>query len=275
LTAGGFGFGIGNEPAPTIMIKFAFVLTVISVATVFIVVAADKPADTRCFEMRTYYAAPDKLDELHARFRDHTCKLFEKHGIQNIGYWVPVDNPDNKLIYVLAYPSREARDKSWKAFMADPDWQTAYKASEAKGRLVTRFESIYLTATDYSPAIKPSQSAQQRAFELRTYTTTPNNLGALDARFRDHTIKLFGKHGMENLAYWHLMPDQKGAADTLIYVLAHQSKDAADASFKAFREDPDWIAARKASEEKAGGSLTAKDGVKSVFMKPTDYSPTK
>jgi hypothetical protein len=159
--------------------------------------------------------------------------------------------------------------------MADPDWQTAYKASEAKGRLVTRFESIYLTATDYSPAIKPSQSAQQRAFELRTYTTTPNNLGALDARFRDHTIKLFGKHGMENLAYWHLMPDQKGAADTLIYVLAHQSKDAADASFKAFREDPDWIAARKASEEKAGGSLTAKDGVKSVFMKPTDYSPTK
>jgi hypothetical protein len=71
------------------------------------------------------------------------------------------------------------------------------------------------------------------------------------------------------------MPDQKGAADTLIYVLAHQSKDAADASFKAFREDPDWIAARKASEEKAGGSLTAKDGVKSVFMKPTDYSPTK
>ncbi len=107
--------------------------------------------DTRCFEMRTYYAAPGKLDALHARFRDHTCKLFEKHGMQNIGYWVPVDNPDNKLIYILAYPSREAREKSWKAFMADPDWQKAYKASEVNGRLVAKAESLFLSATDYSP----------------------------------------------------------------------------------------------------------------------------
>ncbi len=107
--------------------------------------------DTRCFEMRTYYAAPGKLDALNARFRDHTCKLFEKHGMQNLGYWVPMDNPDNKLIYLLAYPSREAREKSWKAFMADPDWQKAYKASEVNGRLVAKAESLFLSATDYSP----------------------------------------------------------------------------------------------------------------------------
>lgn len=275
LTAGGFGFGIGGEPTITTMIRYTLLLTVLSVATVLIVVAAEKPADTRCFEMRTYYAAPGKLDELHARFRDHTCKLFEKHGMQNVGYWVPVDNPDNKLIYILAYPSREARDQSWKSFLADPDWKVAYQASEKQGKLVTKLESAYLTATDYSPAIKPSLAGEQRTFELRTYTTTPNNLGALDARFRDHTIKLFGKHGMENVAYWHLMPDQTGANDTLIYLLAHKSKDAADASFKSFREDPDWVAAKKASEEKAGGSLTTKDGVKSVFMKPTDYSLMK
>ena len=80
---------------------------------------------------------------------------------------------------------------------------------------------------------------------------------------------------MENFGYWHLAPDQKGASDTLAYILAHRSKEAADASFKAFRDDPTWVAARKASEDKAGGSLTAKDGVKSVFMKPTDYSQTK
>jgi len=257
------------------MIRLTLLITLLTLATTLVVAAADKPADSRCYEMRTYYAAPGKLDELHARFRDHTCKLFEKHGVQNIGYWVPVENPDNKLIYVLAYPSREARDKSWKAFMADPDWQAVYQASESKGKLVTKFESVYLTATDYSPAINPSHSGEQRAFELRTYTTTPNNLGALDSRFRDYTVKLFGKHGMENIAYWHLMPDQKGAADTLVYLLAHKNKDAADASFKAFREDPDWVAAKKASEEKAGGSLTTKDGVKSVFMKPTDYSPMK
>ncbi len=84
--------------------------------------AADK--DARCFEIRTYYAAPGKLDALLARFRDHTVKLFEKHGITNIGYWVPIDNNDNKLVYVIAFPNREAREGpegSWKAFGKDPE----------------------------------------------------------------------------------------------------------------------------------------------------------
>ena len=237
--------------------------------------AADKPRETRCYELRTYYAAPGKLEELHARFRNHTCKLFEKHGMVNVGYWVPLDNPDNKLIYVLAYPSRDAREKSWKEFMADPDWQEAYKASEANGKLVNKFESLFLTATDYSPEIKAGKGSEPRTFELRTYTTTTGNLGALDARFRDHTISLFSKHGMENIGYWHLMPDQKDADNTLIYLLAHKSKEAAGASFKAFGADPDWVAARKASEEKAGGPLTVQGGVKSVFLAPTDYSPIK
>jgi hypothetical protein len=233
--------------------------------------------DTRCYEMRTYYAAEGKLDELNARFREHTCKLFEKHGIENIGYWTPIDNPDRKLIYILAYPSKEARDKSWKAFMSDSDWQKASKASEANGKLVAKVDSVFLNATDYSPAIKPSVADPQRVFELRTYTASAGNLGALDGRFRDHTIKLFAKHGMQNFGYWHLMPKQKGAEDTLIYLLAHKSKAAADESFTAFRADPDWVAVRAASETKAGGPLTegGMAGVKSVFMNPTDYSQTK
>jgi hypothetical protein len=237
--------------------------------------AADK--DTHCYEMRIYYAAPGKLDELHARFRNHTCKLFEKHGMVNIGYWVPLENAENKLVYVLAYPSREAREKSWKAFMADPDWQKASKESEKNGKLVAKVESFFMEETDYSPAVKASAASPERIFELRTYTASAGNLGALDSRFRDHTIKLFNKHGMQNIAYWHLMPGQKGADNKLIYLLAHKSKDAAAESFKAFREDPDWVAARKASEEKAGGSLTEGGmvGVKSEFLKPTDYSPMK
>lgn len=248
-------------------ILFAAMLSTVS--------AADK--DTRCFEMRVYYAAPGKLDDLHARFRDHTCKLFEKHGMVNIGYWVPIENAENKLVYVLAYPSREAREKSWKAFMSDADWQKAWKESEKNGKLVTKAETSFMEATDYSPAVKASAVSPERAFELRTYTASAGNLGALDSRFRDHTIKLFTKHGMQNIAYWHLMSDQKGADNKLIYLLGHKSKDAAAESFKAFREDPDWVAARKASEEKAGGSLTegGMAGVKSEFLKPTDYSPTK
>jgi hypothetical protein len=235
-------------------------------------VAAAK--DLRVFEMRTYWAAEGKLDALHARFREHTTKLFAKHGMTNVGYWVPLENDDNKLIYVLAYPSREARDKSWAAFFADPEWQSVQRASETDGKLVEKVESRFLHATDYSPTIEPSQGGN-RVFELRTYTTTPGNLDALHDRFRDHTMKLFKKHGMTNVAYWTLLADQEGADRTLIYILAHASKEAAEKSFAEFRDDPDWIAARKASEEKAGGSLTEKDGVKSLFMKATDYSPIR
>ena len=130
---------------------------------------------------------------------------------------------------------------------------------------------LLMTATSNSPAA----DRDTRCFEMRTYYAAEGKLDDLNARFRQHTCALFRKHGMENFGYWHLMPGQKGAEETLVYLLAHASKEAADASFKAFREDPDWVAARKASEEKAGGSLTVKDGVKSAFMKPTDYSQTK
>ncbi|MCI0536511.1 MAG: NIPSNAP family protein, partial [Verrucomicrobiales bacterium] len=173
------------------------------------------------------------------------------------------------------YPSREAREKSWKGFMADADWQKAYKASEVNGKLVSKVESFFMTSTDYSPEIKSPENKGPRVFELRTYTATSGKLENLNARFRDHTLKLFQKHGMTNLGYWNLMKDQKGADNTLIYILAHQSKEAAQASFDGFRKDPDWVAARKASEEKAGGSLTVADGVKSVFMAATDYSQVK
>ncbi len=243
------------------------------------VLAASLPAvaaepDTRCFEMRTYFAAPGKLDALLARFRDHTVKLFEKHGITNIGYWVPIENTDNKLVYVIATPSREEHAKRWKEFGADPDWQAARKASEENGKLLTKVETVFLNATDFSPAIKPSV-ADTRVFELRTYTTTPGNLGRLQARFRDHTVALFAKHGMTNLFYWAPMADQKDAENTLTYMLAHKDVDAAKASFGAFRADPIWIAAKEASEKDGGGSLTVPDGVKSEFLKATDFSPTR
>jgi hypothetical protein len=227
--------------------------------------------------MRTYYAAPGKLDALLARFRDHTVKLFEKHGITNIGYWVPIENKDNKLVYVIAFPNREARegkDGSWKAFGKDPEWQRVYKESEANGKLVTKVDSLFLSATDFSPAIKPSVGGP-RVFELRTYTTTAGNLDRLLGRFRDHTVALFTKHGMTNLFYWTPMTDQKNADSTLVYMLAHKDVEAAKASFGAFRTDPAWIAAKEASEKAGGGSLTIPDGVKSEFLTATDFSPTR
>ena len=115
--------------------------------------ADDKTSSNRFFEMRTYTANDGKMAELHKRFREHTNRLFEKHGMTLVGYWTPVDGPEaaNTLVYILAYPSREAREKSWKDFQADPDWQAAYKASHANGPLVKKAVSQFLNPTDYSP----------------------------------------------------------------------------------------------------------------------------
>lgn len=238
-------------------------------------VNADQAKDNRCYELRIYTAAPGKLEALNKRFREHTCKLFEKHGMTNVGYWVPTDKSDERLFYILSYPSREARAKSWAEFMNDSEWLAAKEQSEKDGKLVAKAESEFLHATDYSPAIKPVVSDSPRVFELRTYTTTPGNLSALNDRFRNHTIDLFSKHGMGHFGYWILDDDQMGAKDTLIYLLYHKSKDAAAESFKAFGGDPAWKAAKDASEKKAGGSLTTPNGVKSLFLVATDYSPTK
>lgn len=241
-------------------------------------VSAADLKDSRVYEMRIYHAAPGKLDDLNKRFRDHTVRLFEKHGIENIGYWTPIENTNNLLIYVLRHASRDAAKKSFAAFGQDPEWKAAAKASEANGPLLIKngVESYFMEPTDYSPAIK-STKAEPRVFELREYTASTNNLAALDARFRDHTVGLFAKHGMQNLAYWHLTPGQKDADRKLIYIIAHQTPEAGAASFGAFRQDPDWVKARAESEKKAGGSLTegGMAGVKSTYMKATDYSATK
>jgi hypothetical protein len=106
----------------------------------------------RVFEIRTYYTEPGKLPDLLKRFREHTTKLFEKHGMTNIGYWVPTDEPQSKnmLIYVLAHDSRDAAKKSWDGFRSDPDWIKARDASEAAGKIVTKVESIFAAPTDFS-----------------------------------------------------------------------------------------------------------------------------
>jgi len=229
--------------------------------------------EIRFFEMRTYYAAPDKLDDLLARFRNHTTALFEKHGIVNIGYWLPLTNSENKLVYLLAYPSRETREKSWKEFLADPAWQNVAKESEKNGKLVAKVDSIYLQATDFSPPVKPSRAEPARVFELRIYQASPGKLDNLLARFRDHTTALFKRHGMEQFGYFVPTEKKDGAGEKLIYILTHKDAEACAASFKAFRSDPEWVKVKAESE--VAGPLTVKDGVQSVLMAPTDFSPAR
>ena len=239
--------------------------------------ASSSAQESPVFELRTYTAMPGKHANVLARFRDHTLKLFEKHGMTNLGYAVPMDAKDGageKLVYLLQHRSREAAKESFKAFGADPAWKAVAKASEVDGKIVAKIESVFLTQVPYSPQVA-NYDGPPRVFEMRTYTTPPGKVAAIDARFRDHTIALFAKHGMAHLGYYHPIDADQGAGSTLIYFLAHKDREAAAKSFAAFRADPDWIAARAASEKAAGGPLTVKDGVKSVFLVPTDFSPVK
>jgi hypothetical protein len=103
----------------------------------------------RVFELRTYHTNEGKLDDLLARFRNHTTRLFEKHGMTNVGYWVPREQP-NTLIYVLSYPNREAATKAWDAFRKDPDWVSARTASEANGPIVAKVVSVFMDPTNFS-----------------------------------------------------------------------------------------------------------------------------
>lgn len=102
------------------------------------------------YELRTYTTNAGKLDALHARFRDHTQRLFEKHGMVNVAYWTPVDTP-NTLVYIVAHKSRDAAKAAWAAFVADPEWRAVYANSIAQGRLVANIDSVFMEKTDYSP----------------------------------------------------------------------------------------------------------------------------
>ncbi len=223
------------------------------------------------YELRIYTTHPGKMPALLARFREHTCAIFARLGMENVGYWLPLDTSEsNRLYYVLKHASREAAKASWETFNADPEWIAARNASEAAGPIVAKVESTFMTITDFSPA--PPALTGAHVFELRIYQTNAGKLVALDARFRDHTMTLFARHGLTNVIYWHPTDADKGAGKTLIYLLAHPSRDTAKKSWDAFHADPEWIAARTESEK--NGPLL--DGTpRSIFLAPTDFSPMK
>jgi hypothetical protein len=194
--------------------------------------------------------------------------------MENVIFWAPFKDKESgqdKMAYVLGHKDRAAAAASWKAFVDDPAWHALRDANEAKGKVVTKVDSIFLVRTDYSPPIAAGTAQLDGVHELRTYVTPEGKLGDLDARFRNHTMKLFEKHGMTNGPYFHPMDADKGAATTLIYWVTHKSPDAAAASWKGFRDDADWIKVRDASE--VNGKLTS--SVKSTYLTPLRLTSAK
>ncbi len=109
---------------------------------------------SRLLELRTYYANPGKLEDIHKRFRDHTLRIFAKHGMTVVGFWGPVykkDGSENKLVYLMSFKDRAERDAKWREFATDPEWQKVSKDSEVNGKIVEKVESVFLYDTDYAP----------------------------------------------------------------------------------------------------------------------------
>jgi hypothetical protein len=227
-------------------------------------------ADTRYYELRVYYCHPGKLNDLIARFKNHTTKIFEKHGMENVGYWLPTNNQENALYYILSYPNKAARESSWTAFRNDPVWQEVARKSEENGKIVARVSSTFMNASELSPAIKPSSAGADRSFELRTYYFAPGKLPELTKRFTDHTFGFFKKYGMENIGYW-TTESNATTQPALVYMLAYKSEDAGKKAWADFVKDPQWVSAKAESEK--NGKLV--DSVKSVYLKPLEFSTIK
>jgi len=227
-------------------------------------------AEPAYFEMRTYYCYPGKLEDLKTRFRDHTMALFEKHGMTNIGYWEPLENTDNKLVYLLGYPDRASRDRSWEAFGNDPEWKQVYEASHANGPIVDSVVNAFYRYSRFSPKVR-AENAGPRIFSLRTYYTFPGKLDALRARFADHTVEIFERNGIHNLVYLDLDSTEAGADHILTYLVTFPDTAARTASWKQFGDDPAWKAAYEASIQ--DGRLV--ETITDELLLATDFSPVK
>jgi hypothetical protein len=110
-------------------------------------------AQNKVYEMRTYICNEGKLEDLKKRFRDHTIRIFKRHGMESVGYWVPQDPEQSKttLIYIITHASREQAAKNWREFMADPEWKKVAAASEENGKIVKQVISVFMDPADFSP----------------------------------------------------------------------------------------------------------------------------
>ncbi|WP_169979498.1 NIPSNAP family protein [Tautonia rosea] len=246
------------------------------------------------FQLRSYTTAPEKLEVLVERFQRVNLPLFERHDITLIGAWTPheSDDGDERLVYLVGFPSMRAAELCWKNFATDPDWINAFEREKRiHGTVVSGVETVYLGPTDYSPALpgiggRSAQSdtsndqaktstdsvEEERLFELRRYLASPGKLNELNKRFREHTMELFSKHGMTNILYTMPIESDQGADTTLIYFLAHPSYPRALNAWESFRSDPIWNQVREASQPD-GVPLAA--SVERWMLVPTEFSPLK
>lgn len=261
--------------------------------------AQDEPAESaadekagKLYELRIYRTNPGKLPDLHARFRDHTMRLFEKHGMENIIYWTvsegargEEDFQDNLLVYIIAHKDQASRDASWEAFINDPEWKRVAAKSEENGKILAEPpRSILMRETDFSPADEEpnkDSDAPVRLFELRQYNVGAEALPSTVDRFASGEKDLFTKHGMETVKFWTATDDS-----AFIYLLAHKDRETSRESWQGFfPEFREFLNEYNARNEGQGGQGRGGRGGRGGgegpppfeirFLVPTDYSPRK
>jgi hypothetical protein len=214
------------------------------------------------YESRVYTAVPGKLPALNDRFANHTIGYFKKHRIGMMGFWTDEIGTSNRLTYILSFDSMGDREKKWTGFLADEARQQVFAETETEGPLVAKVHNAFLRPTAYSP--EPSLSSKVQ--ELRVYDAMPGKLPALHDRFANHTMRLFEKHGIDNVAYW---TEDVGISNRLVYMLGYPSLGGREKGWAAFQADPDWQKARAASEK--NGPLVRES--RHSILRLTPYSP--
>ena len=264
------------------------------------VLTAQSPSANTLYELRTYVSEIGRQAGVLKLISESGIPMMTKHKLTLVGAWTNVDPKDERVFTLLSHKDKASADAAQAAFQSDPEWNAAIQKSMVDGKKpVASLERIFLSTNDYSPALD-IKDVGNRVFELRTYVATKGNLPALNARFKNHTVALFAKHGMTNIMYCSVLDGEKLTAtklleavspngksnaaidadlpavgNSLVYFITHASPEAAKVNFGKFGADEEWQKAYKASEAAAGGSLTVKDGVKSLFLKPTAFSPIK
>ena len=214
------------------------------------------------YESRVYVAVPGKLPAINDRFANHTMGFFKNHGIGMMGFWTDEIGTSNQMTYILNFDSMADREKKWAAFGADTGWQQVRAETERGGPLVAVVYNSFMRLTPYSPEPRLSSNIQ----ELRVYDAVPGKLPGIHDRFSNHTMPLFEKHGIENIAYW---TEDVGTSNRLVYMLGYPSLGDREKSWAAFQADPEWQKAR-AESEKDGPLVRVSHH---SILRPTSYSP--
>jgi len=214
------------------------------------------------YELRVYRTVPGKLPAINDRFAKHTIGLFKKHGMGIVGFWNDEIGRSNQLTYILAFDSLADREAKFAAFGADPVWQQVRAETEAAGPIVAQLINRFMRLTPYSPQPQIRSNVQ----ELRIYDAMPGKLPAVHDRFAKHTMGLFTKHGIENIAYW---TDEVGISNRLTYMLGYPDLGAREKSWAAFTADPAWQQARAESEKDGALVRVSRHSI----LRLTPYSP--